>query len=100
MMCRYRASGITQRPVLQNPPEEKAPVTKTLAPEVMKRLDRLHELQKQYAEERAKCIAERKALEAKYATVYAELYKQRTDVITGVVDPAEGAYNMRCGQHL
>lgn len=61
------------------------------SPEVVKRLEAMSELQKKYTEEHNKYVEEKKALDFRYAAIYASLTKQRADIITGEVDPAAAA---------
>jgi nucleosome assembly protein 1-like 1 len=62
---------------------------KALPAEQMKRLEALQGLQAEYWTKHEEFVAERKALESKYAALYAGIYARRTDIVTGAVDPAD-----------
>ena len=71
--------------------DTRAEIVKALAPEAVKRLEALEELQKAADANIAAMLEERKALELKYHALNVVTWKQRSDILTGVTDPAASA---------
>jgi hypothetical protein len=66
-------------------------VVKALAPEVMKRVEALSELQSKFSEQHAAYVEEYKALQRKYHDIHTDLYAKRSEIVNGKVDPAGAA---------
>lgn len=66
----------------------RAEAVAALAPEALKRLEALEEIQKASDVHQAAMLEERKALELKYHLLYAETWKSRSDILLGTTDPA------------
>ncbi len=69
-----------------------ATIEKTLSPQVMKRVEELSELQKEYGTKHASFVEEYKALHKKYHEQYVELWTKRAQIVNGQADatPAAG----------
>lgn len=61
----------------------------SLPPEIMAKVESLHTLQEEYIAKFAEYVAERKALEQRFAAQYAEVFRKRKDVIVGAAETGD-----------
>ena len=75
-------------PVSNEDEDEESEEEQTLPECVVRRLDRLQELEKERANHMEQYLKERAALEAKYNSMNSKLYEERSKIVTGEQDTA------------